>query len=120
VLPALPGNTAGQYLPVLPEGTIMAKVTISFSLDSERDRQVLRYLEGLPRGEKSAAIREALDAHLGGGGVTLSEVYQAVKDIERKLAEGIVLAQAGVGEAGSQVVGEEPVDVAANLDALGL
>jgi hypothetical protein len=95
----------------------MAKVTISFTLDSERDRQILRYLGGLPKGEKSAAIREALTAHLGGGDVTLGDVYQAVKDIERKLAEGIVLTQTGIS---SQGIADEPVDVAANLDALGL
>ena len=95
----------------------MAKVTISFTLDSERDRRILRHLEGLPRGEKSAAIREALTTHLGGGGVTLGDVYRAVKDIERKLAEGIVLTQTGIS---AQGIADEPVDVAANLDALGL
>jgi hypothetical protein len=98
-------------------GRIMTKVTISFTLDSERDRRILRHLEALPRGEKSAAIREALDALLGGGGVTVGDVYRAVKDIERKLAEGVVLTQTGTG---SPKIPEEPVDVAANLDALGL
>jgi hypothetical protein len=98
----------------------MAKVTISFSLDSERDRRVLRYLEALPRGEKSAAIRAALQAHVDGRGVTLGEVYQAVRDIERKLANGTVLAQAGVRGDSLQTAVDEPLDVAANLDALGL
>ena len=53
----------------------MTKVTISFTLDSERDRRILHYLEGLPKGEKSGAIREALDARLGGGSVTLGDVF---------------------------------------------
>ena len=73
----------------------MARVVMSFALDSQKDRRILRYLEGLPRGEKSQAIRDALDAHLGGGGVTLGDVYQAVKDLERKLGSGSVLAQPG-------------------------
>jgi len=98
----------------------MAKVTISFTLDGERDRRILRYLESLPRGEKSAAIRAALDAHLGGGGITLGDVYQAVKDIERRLACGVVLAQGGIQEGDHQVPADEPADVAANLDTLGM
>jgi hypothetical protein len=94
----------------------MAKVTISFTLDSERDRQILRYLEGLPRGEKSAAIREALDAHLGARG----DVFQAVKVLEHKLDNGTVLTRASTAKSGLQTPADEPTDVAANLDALGL
>ena len=98
----------------------MARVVMSFTLDSQKDVQILRYLEGLPRGEKSAAIRDALRAHLGSGGVSLGDVYQAVKDLERKLGNGSILAQSGnVGEV-SQALADEPVDVAASLDALGL
>jgi hypothetical protein len=98
----------------------MAKVTISFTLDGERDRQILRYLEGLPRGEKSAAIREALAAHLGAGVVTLGDLYQAVKEIEHKLDNGMVFARAKTAASGFQTPADEPADVAANLDALGL
>jgi len=98
----------------------MAKVTVSFTLDGERDRRILRYLESLPRGEKSAAIRAALDAHLGGGGVTLGDVYQVVTDIERRLLDGVVLAQGAIEEGGRQAPADEPADVAANLDTLGL
>ena len=58
----------------------MARVVMSFTLDSQNDVRILRYLEGLPRGQKSAAIRDALHAHLGSGGVTLGDVYQAVRD----------------------------------------
>jgi hypothetical protein len=95
----------------------MTKVTISFTLDSERDRQILRYLEGLPRGGKSAAIREALAAQLGRGGVTLGDVFQAVKGIEHRLDNGTVLALAWAAGSGSQSSADEPADVAANLDA---
>lgn len=98
----------------------MARVVMSFTLDSQKDVRILRYLEGLPRGEKSAAIRDALRAHLGSGGVTLEDVYQAVKDLEYKLGSCFVSAQPGsVGDV-SQTFVDEPADVAANLDGLGL
>ena len=98
----------------------MARVVMSFALDSQKDRRILHYLEGLPRGEKSKAIRDALHAHLGGGGVKLVDVYQAVKDHERKIGSGFVSVQTGHVEGGSHVPGDEPLDVAANLDSLGL
>lgn len=97
----------------------VARATYSFTLDTQKDRHLIRWLEGLPHGEKSAAIREALDAHLGGGGVTLGDVYQVVKTIERQMGQGgYMLVQAGPG-VGRQAV-DEPPDVAANLDSLGL
>ena len=98
----------------------MARVVMSFTLDSQKDMQILRYLEGLPRGEKSAAIRDALHAHLGSGGVSLGDVYQAVRDLERKLGNGSTLVQSGNIEDVSQALADEPADVAASLDALGL
>lgn len=97
----------------------MASVTYSFSLDAQKDRRIIRWLDGLPRGEKSKAIRDALDAHLGGAGVTLGDVYQAIKDLERRVGGGFVLVQAGQAGSG-QAFTEEPADVAANLDGLGL
>ena len=98
----------------------MTRVVMSFALDNQKDKRILRYLEELPRGEKSKAIRDALHAHLGSGGVTLGDVYQAVKDLERKLGSGSVLVQAGsVGDV-SQTLADEPADVAASLDGLGL
>jgi hypothetical protein len=104
----------------LPGEAIVAKVTISFTLDSERDRRILRYLDDLPRGERSAVIREALGAHLGAGGVTLGDVYQAVKGIQHKLDNGMVLGKPRAAGSGFQTHTDEPEDVAANLDALGL
>lgn len=98
----------------------MTKVTISFTLDSERDRRVLRYLERLPRGEKSAAIRHALDLQMGGGGVTLGDLYQAIKDLERKVANRPMVVQGSGADNEFQALVDEPADVAANLDSLGL
>ena len=93
---------------------------MSFALDNQKDKRILRYLEELPRGEKSKAIRDALHAHLGSGGVTLGDVYQAVKDLERKLGSGSSLVQAGSTGSNPRESEDEPADVAANLNGLGL
>ena len=98
----------------------MTRVVMSFALDNQKDKRILRYLEELPRGEKSKAIREALHAHLGSGGVTLGDVYQAVKDLERRLGSGSMSVQArSVGDV-PETLTDEPTDVAASLDGLGL
>jgi len=73
------------------------RLTISFTLDDEHDYKIVRWLRNLPRGEKSKAIRDALDAHLSGN-VTLGDVYQTVKEIERKLQSGAFSAGAGLVE----------------------
>ena len=98
----------------------MARVVMSFALDSQKDKRILHYLEGLPGGERSKAIRDALHAHLGSGGITLGDVYQAIKDLERKVGNDWVLAQAGSEEHNRHGSDDEPADVAAKLDGLGL
>lgn len=92
----------------------MARVTYSFTLDSERDRRLVRWLDG--QGNKSAAIREGLESHLGGAGLTLGDVYRAVKDLERKIGTGAVVATG----AGAEPEEEIPADVLDALDGLGL
>jgi hypothetical protein len=95
----------------------MATVTVSFTVDSEKDRGLVRWLDGLPRRKRSEAIREALRAYLGRGGVTLGDVYQAVKALERKLGTGVVVASASLSNRDEQ---DAPPDVLAALDSLGL
>jgi hypothetical protein len=99
---------------------MMARVVMSFALDSQRDRRILQYLEGLPRGEKSKAIREALQAHIGGGDVTLGDIYQAIKDLEQRIGSSFLPMQTGNVKGNSPIPDDEPADVAANLDGLGL
>ena len=96
----------------------MAKVTRSFTLDDYNDRDILTWLDQLPKRKKSEAIREALRAHLSGCGVTLGDIYQAVREVDRKLANGAFAV--GIGELGSTIDTDEPRDVAAALDELGL
>ena len=98
----------------------MAKVTVTFSLDSERDKRILRWLEGLPKRKKSEAIREALTAHLGHvcrqagqNGITLQDIYEAVMDLKRS-----GLAVASQDDSGPQ--SDIPPDVLDNLSKLGL
>ena len=94
----------------------MSKLIISFTLDSERDRDLVRFLDGLGRRQRSEAIRETLRAGLADAGVTVSDVYQAVKELERKLSAGAFVAQVREAEAGADV----PEDVLSALDGLGL
>jgi len=93
----------------------MAKTTVTFSLDTDTDRDLLHWLEGLPRRGRSEAIRAALRGHLTSG-VTLGDVYQELRELRRKLEAGAVV-MAGEGT-GSDI--EEPADAAAALDNLGL
>jgi len=95
----------------------MATVTISFTVDSEKDRDLVRWLDGLPRRKRSEAIRKALRANLGRGGVTLGDVYQAVKALERRLDAGVLVASASPSNRDEL---DAPPDVLAALDNLGL
>jgi len=88
----------------------MAKVTVSFTLDGENDRDLVRWLNGLPKGGKSERIRAVLRSGLARGGITIGDVYQAVKALESKVQAGIVIHNGQVNE--------EPPDAAEALDKL--
>ena len=91
----------------------MARQTITFVVDRERDRDILRWLE--EQENKSAAIRAAIRAHLGRSGITLADVYEAIQDLKRGAWLAVPNAQAP-----AEVDNDEPPDVAAALDSLGL
>ena len=91
----------------------MSKLIVSFSLNPDKDRRIVQWLNS--QQNRSAAIREALEAHLGGGGVTLSDVYRAFRELERRIGSGALAVSAP-----GSVRADEPPDVAANLDELGL
>jgi Arc/MetJ-type ribon-helix-helix transcriptional regulator len=88
------------------------KMTITFSLDTEADRDILRWMER--QSNRSEAIRAAIRAHISSG-VTLGDVYQAVRDVERKLQAGVVVSNNGGNQATEW---DEPPEAAAALDAL--
>ena len=91
----------------------MAKQAITFVVDSSRDRDILHWLDG--QANKSAAIREAIRAHLERGTVTLTEVYEAIQDLK----QGGWIPERGAVPAGRRD-DDEPGDVAEALDSLGL
>ena len=91
----------------------MARQTITFVLDTKRDRDIICWLEG--QENKSAAIREAIRAHLEHDDITLADIYEAVQDLQRR--NWMAVSEA---EAGGATISEEPPDVAAALDSLGL
>lgn len=89
------------------------KTTIAFTLDTEEDGDILRWLAR--QENKSAAIRAALREHLARGGVTLADVYQAVRELQRMIKAG---AAVGVVNDNPGDDWDEPEDAAAALDAL--
>ena len=91
----------------------MAKQTVTFVVDAERDRDILRWLGS--QDNKSAAIREAIRDRLGQGGITLAVVYQAIQDLK-----GGDWTPASDARPHILADSDEPPDVAAALDSLGL
>ncbi len=86
----------------------------SFSLHTERDAELLAWLDGQPNA--SDAIRAALRGYSSASAITLEEVYSAIKGLEAHINSGPWLAQVG---ASPRPPAEDP-DLAAQLDQLGL
>jgi hypothetical protein len=64
------------------------KTTATFSLDLERDRDLIAWLDQQEKGQQSAAIRRILRKHIAGD-VTVGDVLEAVRSLENTLkAEG--------------------------------
>jgi hypothetical protein len=83
--------------------------TESFSVHTERDRDILRWLDA--QDNKSEAIRRAIRAYIGGHGVTLADIHEAIMDLKRRRFTM-------TGESESVEI-DEPPDIAATLDNLG-
>lgn len=91
----------------------MAIITVSFTLDDKKHKRLARWLDGLPKGEKSAAIREALAAYLGQNGVSNRDILDAIEDLKRC---GVAVSSGDEEKPQSDV----PADVLENLNGLGL
>ena len=95
----------------------MSNTTVCFTLNNQHDRDLITWLDDLPRRGKSRNIRLALRAQLaatGHGTITSEDIYRAVRDLERKLQAGAMLTRVE-----SQDESSEPVDIANTLDNLG-
>ena len=96
----------------------MSKVTTSFTMDDIEDRDLLIFLNRLPRRRKSEAIRRALRAQIEADAVTLGDVYQAINALAR------VLARERTPDGSAKLTpddhNEEPPGLADPLDSLGL
>jgi len=91
------------------------KVIVPVSMDSDADRDLLQWLD--QQENRSGAVREALRAYIDRSGVTLGDVYQAVRDLERKLQTGAVVSRTP-DDCDSGTGWQEPPGVAEALDAL--
>lgn len=80
----------------------------AFSLDEKADRDILDCLDSATNA--SEFIRKAIRQAMNEERVSLATILEEIREIKRN---GIVV---GNGE----VKGEEPEDIAASLDALGL
>lgn len=92
----------------------MAKVTISLTLDDERDKRILRWLKGLPRRGRSEAMREAINAYLGQDNVTLQDIYDAIQELKQFR---LMLVQESSSDVQQQ---EVPEDILDNIAKIGL
>jgi hypothetical protein len=91
----------------------MPKTTVSFSLDTHTDRDLLTWLSR--QDNRSAAIRTALRGHLDGGrGISLADVYQEIRALRRRLETGVLTTPA------EPMPADEPPELALALDNLGL
>ena len=72
----------------------MAKTTKTISFDTERDADLLAWLNA--QENMSGAVRDALRSALGPeqSSITLVHVYQAVLDLEARILGGLVAAPA--------------------------
>jgi len=68
----------------------MATETVSFSLDPERDADLVTWLDKHDRRARSAAIREKLRAGIRQNSSSLADVLAELREIKRMLRSGVV------------------------------
>ncbi|HUX78063.1 MAG TPA: hypothetical protein VMY40_15630 [Anaerolineae bacterium] len=65
----------------------MASMTFTFTVDLERDRDLLAFFKGVPSRKRSEHIRAAVRKYIGQA-VTLGDVYQELAEVKRMLRAG--------------------------------
>jgi hypothetical protein len=89
----------------------MSQVKYTILLNTDKHADLIEWIEA--QQNKSAAIRTALRRGMRGGSITNEDIYNAVMELK---ANGL---QVGLAEHGA-AAGDEPEDIAATLDTLGL
>lgn len=96
----------------------MPALTVSFTMDSATDKDLVLWLERLPKGKRSETIRNTLRDGLGRGGITHSDIYEAVKDLEEKIGTSAVVV--GTEQPDARPQNDIPPDIVNTLNGLGL
>ena len=102
---------------------MMGHVTLAFSVDSDKDADIVQWWEDLGEqgANRSAAIRAAIRAYRDTTGLTLGDLLNELGEIKRMLRAGVVIQSNGNGD---DLAGDdEPLDPLAQeaqaaLDAL--
>jgi hypothetical protein len=93
----------------------MAKVTISLTLDDERDKKILRWLKSQSGRGKSEAMRRAINSYLGQDEITLRDIYDEIQELKRGGLVAVI--HPGQGSQEEQQVSREVLDRLSKLGA---
>ena len=85
----------------------MAKVTISLTLDDERDKKILRWLKSQSGRGKSEAMRKAINSYLGQDEITLRDIYDEIQMLKKG---GLVAVLHPTQDSAEQQVSPEVLD----------
>jgi len=86
----------------------MAKVTLAFSVDDDKDADIVQWWEGLERRQHSATMRAAIRAYRNTTGLTLGDLLNEIGEIKRLIRAGVVVQTNGNG--GDVAQDDEPLD----------
>lgn len=92
----------------------MAIVVVNFSLDGERDQDILDWLDSQPRRRRSAAIRAAIRTLIArGDDPTLADIMAEIRALPSRMPVAVAIESNGDAP---DTQTAEPEEAAANLD----
>jgi hypothetical protein len=95
----------------------MPKTTEAFSLDTERDADILDWLES--QDNKSAAIRAAIRASWLSSSITLADILNEIGEVKRMLRAGVSLDNSNSQEEPQELTPSQR-EAQEALDSLGI
>lgn len=98
----------------------MAKLSKGFSVDTEKDADIIAWLDA--QGNVSEAVRKAIRAFMLASGPTIGDVLQELGEVKRMLRAGVALAGNGNDQGQEENGPIDPLvqEVEGILDGLGL